>query len=50
MVEVGREEGEKKKRGILIEEAIMRLGKMLVLGKLPGIHKDDQAKTPSNSE
>ena len=32
---------ENNERDILIEGAIMGLGRNLVLGKLPGTHKDD---------
>ena len=34
-------ERESKERGNLIEGIIIELGRNLVLGKLPGIHKDD---------
>ena len=34
-------ERERNERDILIEGAILWLGRNLVLGKLPGIHKDD---------
>ena len=37
----GRYRRESKERDILIERAIMELGRNLVLGELPGIHKDD---------
>ena len=37
---VGRR-GENNKRDILIEGAIMELGRNLMPGKLPGTHKDD---------
>ena len=42
-------ERESNERDTLIEGAIMQLERNLVLGKLPGIHKDAPAKTPSNS-
>ena len=34
-------EWESNERDILIEEAITGLGRILVLGKFPGIHKSD---------
>ena len=34
-------ERESKERDILIEGAIIKLGTNLVLGKLPGTHKDE---------
>ena len=34
-------ERESNERDILIEGAIMGLGRNLVLGKFPGIHKDE---------
>lgn len=37
----GMTETESKERGILIEGAIMGLGRNLALGKLQGIHKND---------
>ena len=39
-----RMERESNEGNILIEGAIMELGKNLVLGKFPGIHKDDPSK------
>ena len=37
----GRTERENKERDVLIEGDIVGLGRNLVLGKFPGIHKDD---------
>ena len=45
------EEGwsERTMKDILIEGAIIGLGRNIVLGKFLGIHKDDPSKTPSSS-
>lgn len=40
---------ESHERGILMEGAFMGSGRDLVLGKVPGIHRMNHAKTPSNS-
>lgn len=41
MAKLGRERGESNKRDILIEGAIMGLGRNLIVGKFPGMCKDD---------
>ena len=45
----GGTERENNERDILMKGSNLKFGRNLVPGKLPGIHKDDPAKTPSNS-